>query len=76
MVLAAFNYGFPWLRIPGGLLADRFGAKYLAGIGILFSSISALLIPIMAPVGVFSIVVLRVVAGLFEVYSEHGVQCV
>ena len=48
----------------------------MVGIGILCSSITIILIPIMAPVGFCIMIVLQVISGLFEVpnmlYATHG----
>ena len=67
MILAALHYGFLVIQIPSGLLTDKIGAKYVFGIGVLMSSVFTLLIPLSASVGVWCVVLVRVLAGLFEV---------
>ena len=70
--MASFYYGYLITQIPGGWLADRFGSKYTFGVGILMSSICTLLIPLSANVGVWCIVLVRVLAGVFEA-SGYGI---
>ena len=74
MILAALHYGFLVFKIPSGLLTDKIGAKYVFGIGVLMSSVFTLLIPISASVGVWCVVLVRVLAGLFEVRAHFTME--
>lgn len=65
--MAAFFCGYIITQIPGGWLAQRFGAKYIYGIGILMTAVFTLLTPLAADVSIWCLVALRVLEGLFEV---------
>ena len=65
--MAAFFYGYLFTQVPGGWLAGRFGGKYVFGIGILMTALLTLLTPLAAQLGVWAIIVLRVLEGVFEV---------
>lgn len=45
MILSSFYVGYILSHIPGGLLAQRFGGKYILGFGIFFSAILSLVTP-------------------------------
>ena len=66
-VLSSFYYGYLITQIPGGYLSDIFGAKHVFGIGILVTSLLTLLTPLAAQLGIVSLIVLRVLEGIFEV---------
>lgn len=69
LILSAFFWGYVVLQIPGGLLADKFGGKYVLGFGILGSSIFTLLIPVAAKAGYGWLLATLVTKGLTEVCS-------
>lgn len=65
LILAAFFWGYVVTQLPGGMLAERYGAKYVLGLGMLASTISTLLTPIVSrSFGVVGLVVLRTIMGL------------
>ena len=68
-VLAAFYYGYVVMQVPGGWLAQRFGGKYVFGIGIVMTAVLTLFTPLAAQINIWALVVLRVVEGLLEVKS-------
>jgi ACS family sodium-dependent inorganic phosphate cotransporter-like MFS transporter 5 len=62
-VLSAFFYGYLASQIPGGLLAERFGAKWVLFGFLGVSTIGTLLTPVAARVSVSALIVLRIAAG-------------
>ena len=66
-VLSSFFYGYIITQIPGGWLADLFGARYVFGIGILMTSVLTLLTPLAAEVHIGALIALRALEGFFEV---------
>ena len=66
-LLAAFFLGYVLTQIPGGWLAQRFGAKYILGVGIVMTAVFTLFTPIAANVSVWLLAVVRMLEGVFEV---------
>ena len=66
-VLAAFFYGYLVTQIPGGLLAQRVGGKWVFGLGVLITSVLTTLTPFAADTSIWLLVALRVLEGLSEV---------
>lgn len=66
LVLGAFFYGYIITQIPGGILAEKYGAKWLFASGMLLTSISTLLTPLAARWSVWALVFARVIEGLGE----------
>ena len=72
-ILGAFSLGYAWFHLPGGWLADRFGARrVLAGAIIWFSAFTALTtiapkLPILNLVGAaWAFAIVRFLMGLGE----------
>ncbi|KAH7955071.1 hypothetical protein HPB49_024354 [Dermacentor silvarum] len=65
-VLGSFFYGYVLTQVPGGRLADRFGAKRLLGAGILVTSLLTLLTPFAARISPVALMVLRFGEGISE----------
>ncbi|GFY72488.1 hypothetical protein TNIN_170591 [Trichonephila inaurata madagascariensis] len=65
-ILGSFFYGYVVTQIPGGILAEKYGAKWLFGIGVLVTSLFTLLTPLAAELGVSYLVFVRVMEGLGE----------
>lgn len=66
-ILSAFFIGYILTQVPGGWLAQRFSAKYVYGIGILATAVFTLLTPLAASLGIWVLVAVRVLEGIFEV---------
>ncbi len=66
-VLGAFFYGYLFTQIPGGLLATKFGGRWVFGIGIVMTALLTLLTPLAARTSVYLLIALRVLEGFFEV---------
>lgn len=46
IILSAFYWGFTITQVPGAMLSQRYGGKYVMMLGILFSAICSILTPI------------------------------
>ena len=69
-ILAAFFYGYVLPQIPGGLLAERIGGKWVFGVGVVMTSVLTLFTPLAAFTNVWFLVVVRVLEGFFEVIES------
>ncbi|XP_038051386.1 sialin-like [Patiria miniata] len=65
-ILASFFYGYIFTQLPGGWLADRYGAKKLFGLGVLCTAVLTLVTPFAARAGYQWLIALRVLEGLGE----------
>ena len=66
LVLGCFFYGYVLTQIPGGRGAERFGGKWILGLGILLTSIFTILMPLAAKVDFRLLVATRIIEGLGE----------
>lgn len=66
IALGAFFYGYVLTQVPGGRLAERVGAKWLYGAGVLTTALLTLLTPLAALNSFHAFVALRVMMGLGE----------
>ncbi|RZC34383.1 MFS 1 and/or Sugar tr domain containing protein [Asbolus verrucosus] len=67
IILSSFYWGYAITHIPGGLLAEKFGGKYVLGVGVLITAVFTLLTPILLFVtdGDWKLIVaVRVLEGL------------
>ena len=67
MLLSSFFYGYIFTQLPGGWLAPRIGAARLYGLGILSTAVLTLLTPTIANAGLYPLIAIRVLEGIFEV---------
>jgi len=60
--------------LPGGILAERWGGKYLLSVGILSTAFFTLISPLAAKAGSGWLIAVRVLMGLGEVnkYLNHN----
>jgi len=66
--LGAFYWGFIATQILGGVLAERFGGKWIVGTGILLADFLTLISPEVARSGGYvALIIVRVLTGLSEV---------
>ena len=72
IVLGSFYYGFIITQIPGGILCEKLGSKWIIGLATFVSGILTILNPLAARIGgIAGISTLRAVQGLFQVnYTE------
>ena len=68
-ILGAFFYGYVITQIPGGYLAEKYGGKWLFGIGTFLTAILTLLTPVAAKASLPTLIALRVLMGLGEVHT-------
>jgi ACS family sodium-dependent inorganic phosphate cotransporter-like MFS transporter 5 len=66
MILGAFFYGYAVTQIPGGLMAERFGAKWVLGLSIFATALLALISPLAARISFVAFFIVRVCQGLTE----------
>ncbi|XP_040563687.1 sialin-like isoform X2 [Lepeophtheirus salmonis] len=66
LILGSFFYGYVLTQIPGGYLAEKYGGKWLFGLGTLSTAILTILTPLAASLGITALVVLRIIEGLAE----------
>ena len=65
-VMSAFFLGYVTLQIPAGYLSDRFGGKWVLGLGVLFWSLVTLLTPASAALGITVLLACRFLMGVAE----------
>ena len=65
-VMSAFFLGYVTLQIPAGYLSDRFGGKWVLGLGVLFWSLFTLLTPASAALGISVLLACRFLMGVAE----------
>ena len=70
-MLGSFFYGYLLTQIPGGLLAARFGGRWVYGIGIVMTAVLTLFTPLAARTSVYLLIALRATEGFFEVHSLY-----
>jgi len=65
-VMSAFFLGYVTLQVPAGYLSDRFGGKWVLGLGVLFWSLFTLLTPASAALGITVLLTCRFLMGVAE----------
>ena len=63
-IFSAFSWTYATLQIPGGILADRFGARILYSIILILWSLATLALGF--AIGFVSVILLRILIGAFE----------
>ena len=66
-ILSSFYYGYAFIQPLAGLIAGRYGGKWVFGVGNFVTAIGALLSPLVAKSSKELFIVLRVIQGLSEV---------
>nr|XP_042910671.1 sialin-like [Parasteatoda tepidariorum] len=69
-ILGSYFYGNIATQLIGGILAEKVGAKYVYGGGILLTAIVYLLTPLVARWGYTAVVVNRIIQGLGDVSRQ------
>ena len=68
LILSSFFWGYVVTHLPGGMLAEKFGGKYILGLGILSTAVFTLLTPLAATYGGAGwLIAVRILEGLGEV---------
>ena len=65
--MGVFSWGYMTSQIPAGIMAERFGGKYIFGFGILFTGIFNILTPLAARSSLPALYTVRVLTGIAEV---------
>ncbi|CAH1397962.1 unnamed protein product [Nezara viridula] len=64
LILSSFFWGYVINQLPGGLMAERWGVKWVLGFGMLISSMATLLTPVVSrTLGSWGLVCLRIAIG-------------
>ena len=63
LVLSSFSFGYITTQLVGGILAERFGAKWIFGVCILFCSLLEFVIPLAANRSIFALMGVRAIQG-------------
>ncbi|XP_041372316.1 uncharacterized transporter slc-17.2-like [Gigantopelta aegis] len=66
ILLGAYFWGFLFLQVPLGFLAEKFGAKHVVGIATFLVATISILSPIMARTSKYLFLISRVVTGLCQ----------
>ncbi|XP_014367589.2 putative inorganic phosphate cotransporter [Papilio machaon] len=75
LLLSSFYYGYILTHIPGGMLAERYGGKWVLGLGLLSTSICTFITPITVKMGgATALFILRVIEGLGEGPTMPGLM--
>lgn len=77
LILSSFYWGYVITHMPGGMLAERFGGKWVLGLGILSTAVFTLLTPWVVTTGDWPwLLVLRVLEGLGEGTTYPALNCI
>ncbi|CAL4065038.1 unnamed protein product [Meganyctiphanes norvegica] len=66
LITGSFYWGYIWTQIPGGRLAEMFGAQRVYGGAMTATALFSLLTPVAANWGYASLIVVRVLMGVAE----------
>ncbi|XP_033727746.1 sialin-like [Pecten maximus] len=66
IILSSFFYGYVATQILGGYLATKFGGKRIFGYGVLVTAVLSLVTPVVARVGTWALITVRIIEGLAE----------
>lgn len=69
MLLGAYFYGYMITSLPGGMLAENFGGKPVAGYSCLIAGVLTALTPLAASWSKWAVWILRFGVGFFTVSS-------
>ncbi|KAH9374086.1 hypothetical protein HPB48_005355 [Haemaphysalis longicornis] len=75
LVLGSFFYGYIVTVLPGGVLAEQLGPKWLIGVGVLVTSLLSLVLPVAAGAHHIIVVGIRVLQGLAEGVVFPAMHC-
>lgn len=63
VILSSFFWGYFITQIPGGILSQRYGGKYVFMLGILFSAVCSLLTPNVVRLGIEHVGIFKTLAA-------------
>jgi|SRR5579863_5406048 len=76
LVLSAFFWGYLWLQMLGGWLADRFGGKRVLAAGVALWSVATLLTPPAASISFGVLLLMRALLGAGEAVNFPAVHSI
>ena len=71
-VLGSFFYGYVVSQLFGGLIIEKYGAKWVFGVGTFIDAVLALCSPMVAKSGTGAYVSLRIIQGISEVVLQRN----
>ena len=71
-VLGVFYYGYIATQVYGGVMAEKYGGKWIFGIGTFATALLTLMIPMVSSGGKTAFMVIRVLQGLGEVRMDKA----
>ncbi|XP_028158438.1 putative inorganic phosphate cotransporter [Ostrinia furnacalis] len=75
LLLSSFYYGYVLTHIPGGMLAERFGGKWVLGLGLLCTAVCTIITPITVKMGgAPALFILRAIEGFGEGPTMPGLM--
>ncbi|CAG9786236.1 unnamed protein product [Diatraea saccharalis] len=75
LILGSFYYGYVLTHIPGGMLAERYGGKWILGFGLLSTAICTIITPVTVKMGgAPALFILRVIEGFGEGPTMPGLM--
>lgn len=69
LILGSFFWGYTITQLPGGMLSQRFGGKWVVSVGLLITAFFTFLVPVSAHAGKGFLILIRVIQGLAEVVT-------
>ena len=74
LVLSSFFWGYLWLQLPGGWMADRFGGKRVLATGVALWSVATFLTPPAASISFGALLAMRAMLGAGEALNFPAVH--
>jgi ACS family sodium-dependent inorganic phosphate cotransporter len=76
LVLSAFFWGYLWLQMPGGWVADRFGGKKILMAGVALWSLATFFTPLSASLSFGTLLLMRALLGAGEAVNFPAVHSI
>lgn len=76
LVLSSFFWGYLWLQMPGGWVADRFGGKRVLAAGVALWSIATFLTPLASSLSFGVLLLMRALLGAGEAVNFPAVHSI
>ncbi|GBP29673.1 Putative inorganic phosphate cotransporter [Eumeta japonica] len=77
LLLSSFYYGYVLTHIPGGMLSEKFGGKWVLGLGLLSTAICTFITPVVTKWGgATALFALRVIEGFGEGPTMPALMCI
>jgi MFS transporter, ACS family, solute carrier family 17 (sodium-dependent inorganic phosphate cotransporter), other len=76
LVLSSFFWGYLWLQLLGGWMADRFGGKNVLAAGVALWSVATFLTPLAASISFGALLAMRALLGAGEALNFPAVHSI